>query len=575
MCRGAWDSLLKWDPEDQSACENSEAVFPDGAYRIYCDIVSASGIPFSCSLPVSDVSLSQPIPTEVIVDNFIPYVENVFVYTTYPYGAYVLLYSGGWISDGQSRNPLSFDGAYLPREVGKSPFGNLGVAIQFSEPMDPLNLPEVSLEGIWGDQTRWSSTSEHGLGFSPLPDCSSIPYVDPSSYSEWVCYETPIYIDPGYVGMLSLVINGGADLAGNALDENPADIDPVNNPLGSANTANTLTQDTNHTWGEKPPSYSRRSPSQALGTVRPYGYNFPVAIPYPLQDYLDWGPCPWWFGFWMCGATLESNHIDVDIVCPDGSYVGSSIGTYSIKSGLSMETPGTGEMYTVYTDFKQYPGYPLFPTVIATNDLLWVAYEDHYSYPGAINEPIGVVTTRIACISRETDCVLNIIVCAGEVWETEVGKLENTHLLNMSYDTESSIKYFYEDIVAPGIVPGEIVYGTLSVNSLDGNSMILNLEEDRQELQSDGQEIFPLSISPIQNPIVGSAALNFSTPVSGMATVQVFDLAGRSVQTLVNEEVTAGSHTVNWTPDHFASGVYFVRLTTPAGTVSTQAMVLR
>lgn len=92
---------------------------------------------------------------------------------------------------------------------------------------------------------------------------------------------------------------------------------------------------------------------------------------------------------------------------------------------------------------------------------------------------------------------------------------------------------------------------------------------------TEGVETFTLGIAAATNPIVGSSAVNFSTPVGGMATVQVFDLAGRSVQTLVNEEVTAGSHTVNWTPGQMASGVYFVRLTTPAGTVSTQAMVLR
>jgi len=90
-----------------------------------------------------------------------------------------------------------------------------------------------------------------------------------------------------------------------------------------------------------------------------------------------------------------------------------------------------------------------------------------------------------------------------------------------------------------------------------------------------GVENFTLGIATAANPIIGSSALNFTTPVAGNATVQVFDLAGRSVQTLVNEEVTAGNHTVTWTPDRMASGVYFVRLTTPAGTVSTQAMVLR
>ncbi|MEA3266806.1 MAG: T9SS type A sorting domain-containing protein, partial [Candidatus Fermentibacteria bacterium] len=91
----------------------------------------------------------------------------------------------------------------------------------------------------------------------------------------------------------------------------------------------------------------------------------------------------------------------------------------------------------------------------------------------------------------------------------------------------------------------------------------------------EGIETFTLGVAVSSNPITGTAALNFSTPAAGHATVQVFDLSGRTVDTLVNEEVVAGNHSVSWTPGNISSGVYFVRLTTTAGTVSTQAMVLR
>lgn len=91
----------------------------------------------------------------------------------------------------------------------------------------------------------------------------------------------------------------------------------------------------------------------------------------------------------------------------------------------------------------------------------------------------------------------------------------------------------------------------------------------------EGIETFTLGVAISSNPITGTAALNFSTPVTGHATVQVFDLSGRTVDTLVNEEVAAGNHSVSWTPGNISSGVYFVRLTTSEGTVSTQAMVLR
>ncbi|RKZ02394.1 hypothetical protein DRQ21_08875 [Candidatus Fermentibacteria bacterium] len=92
---------------------------------------------------------------------------------------------------------------------------------------------------------------------------------------------------------------------------------------------------------------------------------------------------------------------------------------------------------------------------------------------------------------------------------------------------------------------------------------------------AEGIETVVLGVAVAANPVTGSTALNFSTPVTGHAVVQVFDLSGRTMATLVNEEVAAGNHSINWTPENISSGVYFVRLTTPAGTVSTQAMVLR
>jgi hypothetical protein len=55
--------------------------------------------------------------------------------------------------------------------------------------------------------------------------------------------------------------------------------------------------------------------------------------------------------------------------------------------------------------------------------------------------------------------------------------------------------------------------------------------------------------------------------------IQVFDILGRTVATLVNEKKTAGSYEVPFNASRFASGVYFYRMT--AGSfVKTQKMML-
>ena len=68
---------------------------------------------------------------------------------------------------------------------------------------------------------------------------------------------------------------------------------------------------------------------------------------------------------------------------------------------------------------------------------------------------------------------------------------------------------------------------------------------------------------------------NHSVPATERLLIQIHDSTEQSVQTLLNGEVAAGNHSVSWNTDNIASGVYFVRLTTTEGTVSSQAMVLR
>jgi hypothetical protein len=75
------------------------------------------------------------------------------------------------------------------------------------------------------------------------------------------------------------------------------------------------------------------------------------------------------------------------------------------------------------------------------------------------------------------------------------------------------------------------------------------------------------------NPFNGSTRFRFALPAAGPARLEVFDVLGRSVATLVDGPVEAGTHTASFEAGTFASGVYFARLT--AGGISfTRSLVL-
>ncbi len=63
------------------------------------------------------------------------------------------------------------------------------------------------------------------------------------------------------------------------------------------------------------------------------------------------------------------------------------------------------------------------------------------------------------------------------------------------------------------------------------------------------------------NPFNPSTKIGFKLHVSGFTSLKVFDLLGREVATLVNEEKTPGTYTMTWDATGMLGGVYFYRLT--------------
>jgi len=80
-----------------------------------------------------------------------------------------------------------------------------------------------------------------------------------------------------------------------------------------------------------------------------------------------------------------------------------------------------------------------------------------------------------------------------------------------------------------------------------------------------------LSLSVVPNPGRGAAyAVAYAVPSAGPVTVEVFDVAGRRVATLVRGTEDAGSRRLAWDArasggHRIAPGLYFARLTTAAG----------
>jgi uncharacterized lipoprotein YddW (UPF0748 family) len=68
------------------------------------------------------------------------------------------------------------------------------------------------------------------------------------------------------------------------------------------------------------------------------------------------------------------------------------------------------------------------------------------------------------------------------------------------------------------------------------------------------------------NPFNPVTTIEFTIPETGMVSLKVFDILGREVSSLINNELTAGVHKLLFDASGMASGIYFYRLS--AGTFS-------
>jgi len=75
------------------------------------------------------------------------------------------------------------------------------------------------------------------------------------------------------------------------------------------------------------------------------------------------------------------------------------------------------------------------------------------------------------------------------------------------------------------------------------------------------------------NPFNPSTAIKYQVPKTGLVTLRIFDILGREVASLVNEEKPSGTYSIQWDASTMSSGVYFYRL--HAGSfIETKKMIL-
>ena len=77
------------------------------------------------------------------------------------------------------------------------------------------------------------------------------------------------------------------------------------------------------------------------------------------------------------------------------------------------------------------------------------------------------------------------------------------------------------------------------------------------------------------NPFNPRATVRFDVPKVSRVDLQVYDIKGSLVQTLMNEKIRAGSHRYIWEPRGLSTGIYFLKLTTANQTFTQKVTYMK
>ena len=265
------------------------------------------------------------------------------------------------------------------------------------------------------------------------------------------------------------------------------------------------------------------------------------------------------------GSFLEGCYsVAVDPFTPNVVYLGS--GTYDGPIKISTDGGSTWNSYGGGIDFENIFGLelvPLFPNTLFAGGVYYGfgTYAGLFSLPnGASNwttDIDGFQCSGIAYVKNNPDEIYASSFNEGIYFSTDGGNSWNP--------TSGNFPYSISDAVC---VDGGEVYGAFRYEGIWQTSTITGIANKNPTIASN----FSLKQN-YPNPFNPTTVISFDISQRSYVKLVVYDVLGREVKTLVDEEKSPGRYSVTFNASNLPSGVYFYRIT--AGSfVQTKKLML-
>lgn len=225
--------------------------------------------------------------------------------------------------------------------------------------------------------------------------------------------------------------------------------------------------------------------------------------------------------------------------------------------------------YKVYTTWGQFVGW--YPSKPADVEFAYTVHGDPGNPPPAA--PTGITITNAGSPgppaidwndNTEPD------LSHYQVWRQKK-RLSDGYMFNpIQLGTTTSSSYTDPAVVMGSGDPYDFRYFAKAVDTNGGASIQSNytqwvngISQFKISTTNNVPEIFSVN-SNYPNPFNPSTTIKFGIPEQAEVQLEVFNVLGRKVQTLVNESRPPGFYTVRFNGQGLASGIYIARLTAVA-----------
>ncbi len=117
--------------------------------------------------------------------------------------------------------------------------------------------------------------------------------------------------------------------------------------------------------------------------------------------------------------------------------------------------------------------------------------------------------------------------------------------------------------------------------NVEGNQRFNHITVDAVSTETSADEHFGQTPDRIQleqnypNPFNPATRITYSIPEQLHVTLEVFDITGRHILTLVNQPMAPGTHTATFNAEHFPSGIYMYRLQAGGQSFTRRMMLVK